>query len=1021
MDIIEDWKKTTVNFRDFDIWEHRKLSVNCTDDADFLNVLKEYKSHEASLEEKEFLRQLLILNEKRPFDKASFVLDNEEGKERIISKFSVKVLREYGMVSIENLINELQNSHKLNEENVRSCLFTELCGIISNILSPVALFEYYVYLDAYEKEDSSQNQKEFILDIANSNEWIEYFFESYPVLLSVLNGFLVFLKTNVSSVLERFKQDWNEISRDLLKDNSLCIFEIKLFLGDPHKEWKTSAQFQFKTETDEIIDLYYKPKNLTSDVFFKSFIDFLISIGLPESLSCSSVICKGSYGWQLGVAYDSEFAGADVGEFYYFQGINTAIAYVLNIQDLISDNIIVHKNIPVFFDLEMFLLPQYREGKDYITKSNAGIFFLESVIKTGIIPSYGFETFNNEGFSNSGISQVSGQKYNVYVANNNEIELSKVKVSSSDYNLPSSNGVRIPIDKYCLDFENGLNYGLLFLMQNKSALIDFIKSKTEIVDQISSRILVRLTHVYSSLLKESYFPSYMSDHYEYMKLFEMLWRGYDHVYVPGSVIDSEIKQLCNNEVPYFSTKPSSRDLLDDKGEVIVKDFFQKSGFDFALERLSNLDEHIILQQLNIVRRALFIHNNYSPNIVYEKKSVEESGAGYTKDPTKDIGQFLLNLNHPGKNDDYFSYIDYTLTKDDLWNQGLQNCDIFQGSEGLGIYFIALFKTYNEEKYIHTADRIFNQSLEFFEQNKKWFLENPSSKIGVINFPVSTLYFITIANEILGYERYKIEEKSFQFILEYFNQKIGMDSNYSYFSGSTGALLILMRFYERSQNLDIYNLLLKAGDHLIHNSHREGNLVTWRKKLFDKWGGFAHGNSSISYALLKLADITQMNKYQDLGIGALEYDQSLLDLGKLIWHKSDEFIGDIHHSWGNGSAGIALSRLLSSKYYTNELMEREIEIARKNIDNSILDIHSNDYSIGSGSLGMLEIRKLLDEKYDGSFIINKLKENYDGVEGLKCGGAYTNPLVTGLYYGVAGIGYNLLKSTVNPTLPSLLFL
>lgn len=81
-------------------------------------------------------------------------------------------------------------------------------------------------------------------------------------------------------------------------------------------------------------------------------------------------------------------------------------------------------------------------------------------------------------------------------------------------------------------------------------------------------------------------------------------------------------------------------------------------------------------------------------------------------------------------------------------------------------------------------------------------------------------------------------------------------------------------------------------------------------------------SAIAYALFKLWDFFKDDKFYDVGEKALKYDQALFTPSKQYWKKTLTVTGDIHHSWGNGSAGIGLSRLLISKYYSNDIMHKE---------------------------------------------------------------------------------------------------
>lgn len=187
-----------------------------------------------------------------------------------------------------------------------------------------------------------------------------------------------------------------------------------------------------------------------------------------------------------------------------------------------------------------------------------------------------------------------------------------------------------------------------------------------------------------------------------------------------------------------------------------------------------------------------------------------------------------------------------------------------------------------------------------------------------------------------------------------------------------------------------------------------------------WGGWAHGNSSIAYALFKLWHFSSEKRYYSAGVKALAYDQSLLDKSRAFWNKTAFTKGDIHHSWGNGSAGIAMSRCLIAHYYKNEFMDIEIETAKNIIKNEIFKHNYTDHSIGSGLLGLIEICGMLDDTFPVKQVIES-QFSQIRLTDYKYGGWNGNPIVTGLYYGLAGIGYNLIKLQHDNTLPSLLWI
>ncbi|MBS7565723.1 type 2 lantipeptide synthetase LanM family protein [Mucilaginibacter sp. Bleaf8] len=1016
MALIQDWKTVTVRFEDPCFWTKRIQTSHFTDETDFEKYLKQLHEKAPSPEEIVFLTEILQYNHHL----------SEEFIKKQTGHFA-SVL-ECSLLSISGILGDIYNDfHKeleivlnVNATEAGSSVRLAIQKEIFKILRPVASYEYFVYLEAYGLENKQESLLQFVLEASNSNEWIEYLFEAYPVLLSVLFKFRSFFEANLNILCSRLKSDWKEIKQEFDLQGIKALTDINLFLGDPHKGWQTTASFSILDENNEPQTIYYKPKNLTGDAFINNISSFLQNLGLPKSFELPATIVKQNYAWQKGVAYQPAMSRTAVAKFFFRQGINLALAYVLNIQDLIADNILVNGDFPVFFDLEMLMLPTVKNGNDYKTSSSGGREYLESIIKTGLVPSLGFETVNNKGFSNSGLSKVSGNTYTVYENRNNASTLKPIKVISADNNLPKYENKTYEVKDHYHELVEGFNTAWELMVKHQSQIVAFLKEQQLLLADVQCRILIRFTHVYTSMLNESYYPSYMGNYYEYNKLFELVWRGYDGFYVTEQILQSEIKQLSNNEVPYFYSNPVSKSLMDADGNILAEDFFASTGLESCIRKVQNLNTDTQRQQLNILKRALYIYGNVSDPVDYST-SVKKSET-IRDDLPLSIGEFLMHLNRSPAEEPYFSYIDFTLTKDDLWDQGIQGPDLFQGIGGLGIFFAALYKQYKDDRYLAAATKIFDQSVEYFISNRDFLLDSPLNKIGVVSFPISIVYAGLTSNEILLDDRFSITEATLDSIIDFLSRKISSDKFFDYLSGVTGPLLIFLKMYEQRKDASIYQIIRALADHLANGSHEVGpDMISWKKPFFDQWGGFAHGNSSASYALFKAAALLQDSRYHDCAIKALNYDQSLFDPKKQIWRKSRDFEGDIHHSWGNGSAGIGLSRKLISNYYVNDFLLQEIEIAKINIDKYLPMMISNDHSIGSGFLGMLELRKFIDPSFDHQLLLQKFMQEIDVIKKLKCGGWSENPLVTGLFYGLAGIGYNIMKLTSNESLPSLLWI
>ncbi|MBW6484452.1 MAG: hypothetical protein K0B10_15525 [Vicingaceae bacterium] len=419
---------------------------------------------------------------------------------------------------------------------------------------------------------------------------------------------------------------------------------------------------------------------------------------------------------------------------------------------------------------------------------------------------------------------------------------------------------------------------------------------------------------------------------------------------------------------------------------------------------------------------MIIHNNYDnaveikkSNIVEQKNQIDSILCG--------IANYIENINLDKRNDSYFSYIDFVVTKGGMWSQDIQHQSIFQGTEGLSLFLSAYYKKTRDEKYLKYSNTIINQSIRSIVDNKNHLLLLPKPKIGLSNQPISTLYSLMLNNKILGYNHFKLPSDFYQFIKNYVFSKYEDDQYFCFLSGGTGLVLLLFELYYQNYDEELKDICIKIARNIVNKSYIIDNKrITWERKSYDKWGGFAHGNSATSYMLFKLCFEWGIEEFYEPAVKSLKYDQSLFDKQEYIWRKSIDFKGDIHYGWATGSSGIALSRKLITKYYQNDFMFEEIEITKHHILKSIENTVAFDNSVCSGFMGMYEIASILG--VNKNLLDNKMKMFLDqtiNYNDIKCGGWDKKQLLSGFYYGISGVGYNLMKITDKDNLPSLLYI
>lgn len=972
-DFIQSWRKCTHNFDSDSFWNMRLSKLNIFDEDD-MNVYWE------TMRQSSNNTKLQI-----SFGQRNFAID---GKHSFLEHQIAQELCDF----TENIIQKSRIPFVFCEQ-AKNSLKEILLYQLEILIKETLIFEHKVFTTAFPKENSSYAY--FINEITYNSEWLEYFTQAYPVLCEDLNTFINNYKAFIVEFLDRLQEDFTEICHKFaFSSSTLKINKLDPFCGDMHRSGRSTISIILSDNLGSTNTFFYKPKSLSPDTVWNTLMKRMWSLGMKHTVVLTTNIDKNNYGWQKGELSDTEVDNCDQLKLFCFnQGANIGLAYFFGLQDLIADNILAIGSHPLFFDMEMLLSPTPKAAGDYLTNSCVGQHYLKSVIRSGLIPCYGFETLNAIGYNNSGLSIVNSNKRHIPKFINKQF--------------------------YHNELLDGFDYTCSFIANHREEIVRILKEEVVSNPHLQTRYLVRYTFNYSQLLKALRSPLCQGDALQRHLTIENLWRGYNKTILDESIIGEEIRQISQGDIPLFTTNPNSVHLYDERGKIIFRDYFQSNGITAAINKITNFSERDARIQKEIIKRALYIHGfiDYSDVLC---DNLIKSESIYNVDLTSQIAIFLYSLPQV-KDDRYFTYVDYVISKDDIWDQGLQHLDLFQGIAGVGVFFMAWYRFTHDNQAKIIVNNIFNESIEFLRNNKNVLLDSPVVKLGVMQFPTSLLYYYILGKKIMGDESPLLAEDDMDFILKYIEERYTDDRHIDYFSGSTGLVLILMEVFKFHPSTRIKRIIHMIGNYLLVTSVKiTPDMISWKKKSFNLWGGFAHGNSSISYALFKLYSFLNEEKFYEAGLKALAYDQALFDPAGLYWKKTLSIPGEIHHSWGNGSSGIALSRHLISPYYKNSLMEDEVSTARYIIKREITEKTYTDHSIGSGLLGLLEIGKLLDKEFPvedylkSELLSLKLSE-------CRCGGWKGNPVITGLYYGFAGIGYNLIKLQYIPELPSLLWI
>ncbi|VGV70746.1 DUF4135 domain-containing protein [Streptococcus pyogenes] len=397
-----------------------------------------------------------------------------------------------------------------------------------------------------EIENKSEAYEQCIQQIREENG-INHFFDRYPYLLKQINKEVGLIEESYSLLFDRFLEDLSEIRSCF--NISEPLSNVAFSLGDSYSKKQTVVKIAFKEKS-----VYYKPKSYHSHSILLELTSLLKSSNIP-SFSLPKSLVKADYCWQLGVAYTSSNKD-EVVKIYFKYGVLAAFSEIFSITDLHMENVIVSGGDLYLIDVETFFqrkLNVQNQNFEGITVDTYQRIY-ETSLSNGLFPVQ-FE--KNSAPNVSGISGKGGKrkkgKYELINKNRGDMKLVKVDYFQEDgFNIPTLNGKVVePLD-YANEIISGFRECYIFLLSQRSK----IKGIVEGFPELKSRALFRNTSDYGKFLQDSTNPKYLFSEKKRKNLFSIL---YDAKHIEHFIVNNEIKDLMNGDIPYFS--------MDTRGNV----------------------------------------------------------------------------------------------------------------------------------------------------------------------------------------------------------------------------------------------------------------------------------------------------------------------------------------------------------------------------------------------------------------------------------------------------------------------
>lgn len=882
-------------------------------------------------------------------------------------------------------------------------------------------------------------------DSVQQELWAEY-----PALLRHIGDILTGWVESRAEFAERLLADLDEL--DTWCDGGLGdLVDVQFGAGDTHRRGRSVAIVSFTHKK-----LVYKPRSLASDIAWEEVLSWFHGQSPECDLIAPRTLAGEGYGWSGFVDHQPCQSEAELRGFFWRTGALLALNYALCGVDVHHENLIAHGAYPVMVDMEALFhgaLPT--TGRLWSTPADD--LMVDGVLRVGLLPSK--LVVRNEGVAHaletSPVGVEGRQKTLIPVPVPQNTGTDEMRFVEQHVEMPGDTASRAQLDggvvdprKYASEVEAGFAWTHRAIAADKSswsALLDRFAG-------VGMRHIARATAYYTCLLEDSRHPDFLRDALDRDRFLARLAITADGTQSWEKLVPSEMRDLRRGDIPFFSSLPGSRDLVDSEG-VTIPDVLDEAPIDSARRRLARLDENDLGTQTMLIRRAF--------------DSLEPASTPHT-------GLISLDLpDRPSAPDDSLSaavrlahslcdtairqgerlgWIGLNFIDESMWQVGPTPMDLYSGMPGMGLFLSVAAQLSGDPRLLEyaelTADSLMRQALAAADQ----IADTPASLLsealkeqadaGAFGVTGSMVYYLTQAGVL--HQRADLLDAA-ERTLPTLDQHIAHDTKYDVIMGSAGAILAALALHAVRPDSAAVRTAERAAERLLLTAERTGEGMGWQTNLGPApLTGMSHGASGIAYALARLHAVRPRPEYPQVVKQALLYERSTLDARQGNWPdlRYEDMGGGngCGMAWCHGAPGVGMSRLgilrtveqadevtLSLRALAEEDLrtaERTTRAAHFSVDGTSLNSSGNN-GMCHGDLGTLEFLHLAARRRRDDAGVHRVQRGVAALLGLGNDGWLTGQLspesLPGLMYGRAGIGYNLLRLAYPDQVPSVLLL
>lgn len=557
------------------------------------------------------------------------------------------------------------------------------------------------------------------LALAASRDGLRSLCDEYPVLARLLARTALAAAEALTELLARFAADRADLVATLLSGvDPGALVAVRRTTGDGHRRGRSVAVLHF-ADGHRVV---YKPRSLRAHRHFNEVVDWFNEQPGTPGLRTPALLDRSGYGWVEFVAPQPCASPGQLERFYLRQGGWLALLHAVDGTDLHFENLIACADHPVLVDIETLFHPPNPAGPDRADQDPAALVLEASVQRTALLPR--LVIGDRTAWDASGLGGDPGTRSPTEVvawaaAGTDEMRLIRRAVELTGAgNRPRLDGVDADPAQHTEALVAGFRAGYRAITAGRADLTGPHGLLHRFADA-EVRVITRATQAYATLLDESTHPDVLRDGVERDGLLRLLETDVLGRPARPGLVDDEIAELWDGDVPLFTARPGSTDLWTGTGRRIP-DALDRPGLDRVADKLRAMGPADLDEQEWIIRASMASRSTapaHAPGALRPEPPAHAPGAlpeppaqaaGPAPDPgrllaaARRIGDQLVDRAHQGRQ--CTNWLGLHLLGDRYWRVAPAGADLGGGYPGPALFLAQLAALTGDARYAETARR-----------------------------------------------------------------------------------------------------------------------------------------------------------------------------------------------------------------------------------------------------------------------------------------------------------------------------